>query len=1134
MADDVLPEDGHRPPQAESAIRGEGVIDYPFLQYVNEDLPCVFAAVAVRPFRVHLPYHASVRPAPAEEPTRGGSSGSRRTAMARRLFGDISLGRLQRDRCTTPLARQGSMACHPTTQTRTASYPRLCSRVFEVLLKLKKDKKRRTEACVLWRLHIGPCPELEASATLILASTSCGELGPAMECAQPYWITEYMASTNCPPVWCRRYHYAFYPFMRLLLPSSDSVRGEYGLKEKKIAEYVIEMMGLRKDGQDAQKLKRWKTPGASNDQSFSDAVYHLMITKGWTKESAPGSDGGFTVAELNKELDRLRSTRRDQKKQVFHSLLRRLGALEVKWLIRIITKEMKINASHDFVLRALHPDAKDHYDNGQDLRAVCEKCCTRQALAQAQNGAQTLAARTQLFKPFIPMLCSHLDSAKLALLEKGGAWMAEPKYDGDRVMIHGQGERIEFWTRAQNNATEQYGPRFSCEVLSRVRSGTKSFVLDGEMLVWNRAKKQFKAFGGNRTFARGASAAQEDENFCYMVFDLVSFDGKDLSLHSLADRRRQLEKLIPEKDNILQARPFEPPPLQCPVDPDNVLKIVPHVPVRSATEVKMQLLASIHAGNEGIVIKDMNSQYHVNQKGPSWLKLKEDYLEGLADTLDLVVMGGYHHKKNDKQHMTFLLGVRAATPAGLRVHSLCKVGSGYLDSELSTMINPRLEHKWRRYVSSAAPPEWDGWQPGSGEVPDVWVPAESSVVFEVRAYEVVDSTKFKYERLRTDRSFASCLDVQGLQDLRNVSVGGKRRASLGAGDLVFAKEQKKARRAAGRGAPRSPARGAPSVAGTVANLGEVQRISSLFYGMEVCVLCTTGKGGQSQADIEKMVLAHGGTRVANPTLHTTWIVADGPSVKVNNWRQTCRSGQNGVGDRDILHVDWLTLCVKESRMVDPLPRWMVYQSRSTEQALARDIDPFGDSYVTDTTSGELSTVLDKVQQSDWQATVQQALGSVDTSLSLLEQASSLNSARSLLAGMLDICLRDEPAVHTACFQGLTFCFMPLSIAGTHTRLPGGHDWVLGSMPDIKCRPDLQVAVLLHGATLAQEMCDEVTHVVFPVAYDLVALCPLADFAIRSPEATPCPICSPDLGMPGCTSTMSASTTINVSASPPRF
>jgi DNA ligase-4 len=101
----------------------------------------------------------------------------------------------------------------------------------------------------------------------------------------------------------------YYPFMRLLLPQLDKERMTYGLKESKIAKYLIEILCIKQNSEDALRLKKWKDPSLSKGQdgnSFSDTVYSVLKKRGWGNKT----DGkrALSIYDVNKLLDALCAT----------------------------------------------------------------------------------------------------------------------------------------------------------------------------------------------------------------------------------------------------------------------------------------------------------------------------------------------------------------------------------------------------------------------------------------------------------------------------------------------------------------------------------------------------------------------------------------------------------------------------------------------------------------------------------------------------------------------------------------------------------------------------------------------------------------------------------------------------------
>ena len=139
-------------------------------------------------------------------------------------------------------------------------------------------------------------------------------------------------------------------------------------------------------------------------------------------------------------------------------------------------------------------------------------------------------------------------------------------------------------------------------------------------------------------------------------------------------------------------------------------------------------------GCEGLMFKRLDAPYEPGRRSPHWLKFKPEYVSGLSDSLDLVVIGAWKGLgKRSGGLGSFLLAARD-TPAASgtlgNFVTVCKVGTGLNEAELATMSDrvQRLSIAERRAEYVVHP----------SLSPDVW--CDPALVWEIVGSELTEST----------------------------------------------------------------------------------------------------------------------------------------------------------------------------------------------------------------------------------------------------------------------------------------------------------------------------------------------------------------------------------------------------------
>jgi DNA ligase 1 len=130
-----------------------------------------------------------------------------------------------------------------------------------------------------------------------------------------------------------------------------------------------------------------------------------------------------------------------------------------------------------------------------------------------------------------------------------------------------------------------------------------------------------------------------------------------------------------------------------------------------------------------------NASYEPSKRSLNWLKLKKDYIDGkgVCDSVDLVVMGGYHGRgKRTNVYGAYLMG--CYNPESDEYQSVCKVGTGFKDTDLMAFTE-----KMKEFIAGGG----SGKRPtqyraGDPLTPDDWF--EPEVVWELQAADLSKSS----------------------------------------------------------------------------------------------------------------------------------------------------------------------------------------------------------------------------------------------------------------------------------------------------------------------------------------------------------------------------------------------------------
>ena len=85
-------------------------------------------------------------------------------------------------------------------------------------------------------------------------------------------------------------------------------------------------------------------------------------------------DSIITVGEVNEYLDQLASIEDSKERvKIMIKIIQKCSGEDIKWICKIILKELKIGLKHERLLTSYHPEALDLYNLTSNLKEVCKE-----------------------------------------------------------------------------------------------------------------------------------------------------------------------------------------------------------------------------------------------------------------------------------------------------------------------------------------------------------------------------------------------------------------------------------------------------------------------------------------------------------------------------------------------------------------------------------------------------------------------------------------------------------------------------------------------------------------------------------------------------------------------------------------
>lgn len=366
----------------------------------------------------------------------------------------------------------------------------------------------------------------------------------------------------------------------------------------------------------------------------------------------------LTLKDVDAAFTALRSAKgkgsSTTRKSVVRSLVLRADPLEGKYLVKVLTGEMRTGLVSGLVADAISLAYGVPKDQAARAHMLVGDLGT---LAAAAALGKVGELKMEPFRPVNFMLAEPLPNAEEVANHFGKRVFAEFKYDGVRAQVHRHRGEVRIYSRRLEEITASFP-----EVVEALKGTGADLIIDGEIVPFSQGRPlPFQLLQRRLRRMEDFESARRNAPVVYFAFDLLLEGSEEMVELPLAKRRKELSKVI-------EGTPVKPAESKI---------------VETGDEVQTLFRRSRELGYEGLVVKDPDSLYIMGKRGSGWVKLKEE-----LDTVDAVIVAAeYGHGKRAGVISDYTFAVSD----GDSLKTIGKAYSGLTDVEIDEMTRKLKE-----------------------------------------------------------------------------------------------------------------------------------------------------------------------------------------------------------------------------------------------------------------------------------------------------------------------------------------------------------------------------------------------------------------------------------------------------------